>query len=129
MLNSMNINTACLGNHDFDFGLENLERFIQNTNFPWLMANVLNPATRKPLAGALPSRMCEWEGVKVRRPNKIALKSALLCYYQASGISLTRTGQLLLLLPMAWNSAVYVNRQSVAVHWWTCDCCPHYWLP
>jgi 5'-nucleotidase len=62
----MNIHTACLGNHDFDFGLENLERFIKSTNFPWLMANVLDKDTNKPLAGAEPSRLCEWQGIKVQ---------------------------------------------------------------
>uniref|UniRef100_A0A061QQ45 5'-nucleotidase n=1 Tax=Tetraselmis sp. GSL018 TaxID=582737 RepID=A0A061QQ45_9CHLO len=57
VLNALNIHTACLGNHDFDFGLENLSLFLSNTNFPWLMANVLDPNTRKPLGGAKPSRL------------------------------------------------------------------------
>jgi len=65
VLNAMGIHTACLGNHDFDFGLENLTRFVESTNFPWLMANVLDPKTQRPLAGALPTRLCEWQGIKV----------------------------------------------------------------
>lgn len=28
ILNSFNINTACVGNHDFDFGLDALEQLI-----------------------------------------------------------------------------------------------------
>lgn len=65
ILNSLNIHTACLGNHDFDYGVENLEKFVRGTNFSWLMANVLDATTNEPLAGAHRTRICMWNGIKV----------------------------------------------------------------
>ena len=44
--------TACavFGNHDFDYGLENLVSVTTKTNFPWLMSNVYDIETGRPLA-------------------------------------------------------------------------------
>ena len=39
-LNNMNIDVACIGNHDLDFGIDNLESLVAETKFPWLMSNV-----------------------------------------------------------------------------------------
>ncbi|KAI7891813.1 Metallo-dependent phosphatase-like protein [Mucor mucedo] len=44
ILNQFHIAAACLGNHDFDFGMPQLEKLIGQTNFPWLLSNVLNGA-------------------------------------------------------------------------------------
>lgn len=41
-MNQFNIAAACLGNHDFDFGMPQLEKLIGQTDFPWLLSNVLN---------------------------------------------------------------------------------------
>ncbi|CAO3651839.1 unnamed protein product [Cunninghamella blakesleeana] len=41
VLNQLNIDVACVGNHDFDFGVPQLRKLINNTNFPWLFSNVL----------------------------------------------------------------------------------------
>jgi len=62
ILNSFNINTACVGNHDFDFGLDALEQLIGDCNFPWLMANVLNKETKEPLGGMQRARMITHQG-------------------------------------------------------------------
>ena len=42
MLNQFHIVAACLGNHDFDFGLPQLEKLLAKTTFPWILSNVLN---------------------------------------------------------------------------------------
>lgn len=39
-LNLLKVHTACLGNHDFDFGIDELEYSIGSSNFPWLITNV-----------------------------------------------------------------------------------------
>ncbi|CDJ50101.1 nucleotidase, putative [Eimeria brunetti] len=39
-LNLLKVHTACLGNHDFDFGIDELEYTIGSCNFPWLLTNV-----------------------------------------------------------------------------------------
>ncbi|KAI8339987.1 Metallo-dependent phosphatase-like protein [Chlamydoabsidia padenii] len=41
VLNELDINVACVGNHDFDFGVPQLRKLINNCNFPWLFSNVL----------------------------------------------------------------------------------------
>ena len=50
ILNRLNIGAACVGNHDFDFGVDNLIELINETNFPWLMSNCFDVKTKKPLA-------------------------------------------------------------------------------
>ncbi|CEP09935.1 hypothetical protein [Parasitella parasitica] len=42
VLNECYISAACVGNHDFDFGMPQLEKLIGHTRFPWLLSNVLN---------------------------------------------------------------------------------------
>lgn len=42
ILNEFGIAASCLGNHDFDFGMPQLEKLLRQTNFPWLLSNVLD---------------------------------------------------------------------------------------
>lgn len=42
MLNQCHITAACVGNHDFDFGMPQLEKLVRKTNFPWVLSNVLD---------------------------------------------------------------------------------------
>lgn len=42
ILNQLHITAACLGNHDFDFGMPQLGKLIRQTNFPWILSNVLD---------------------------------------------------------------------------------------
>ena len=65
VLNALHVACACMGNHEFDFGLERLVELNARCHFPWLMANVLDPATREPLAGARRTQLLEWGGVRV----------------------------------------------------------------
>lgn len=44
ILNSTRISAACLGNHDLDFGMEQFAHLAAKCTFPWLCANVLDPA-------------------------------------------------------------------------------------
>ncbi|EFR01299.1 2,3-cyclic-nucleotide 2-phosphodiesterase [Nannizzia gypsea CBS 118893] len=41
ILNAMNIDLACYGNHDFDFGEARLIELSRITKFPWMLTNVL----------------------------------------------------------------------------------------
>ena len=50
ILNAMNIDAAVMGNHDFDFGVENLEECIKKCNFPWLLSNITDLTTGESLA-------------------------------------------------------------------------------
>ncbi|KAM5471971.1 putative UDP-sugar diphosphatase [Microsporum audouinii] len=41
VLNAMNIDVACYGNHDFDFGESRLVELSRITRFPWTLTNVV----------------------------------------------------------------------------------------
>ncbi len=41
VLDSLNIDVACYGNHDFDFGEDRLVEIAQQTCFPWTLANAV----------------------------------------------------------------------------------------
>ena len=64
-LNMMDITAACIGNHDFDFGTDNLEKLIGLSNFPWLLSNVTTKADGRQLAGGHTTLIVEHEGWKL----------------------------------------------------------------
>ena len=66
ILNKLDIAAACIGNHDFDFGIENLVNLINSTNFPWLMSNCCDVKSRKPLAEAFIKHVINFNGIKVK---------------------------------------------------------------
>lgn len=48
-----------------DFGLGVLEEFMGGCTFPWLLSNVLDKCTNKPMAGALDTWLLDLDGVSV----------------------------------------------------------------
>ncbi|PKY01009.1 Metallo-dependent phosphatase [Aspergillus campestris IBT 28561] len=54
-LNKAGTDVACLGNHDLDFGVAQLRHLRSQCKFPWLLANVLDPA----LGEGVPIANCE----------------------------------------------------------------------
>lgn len=65
VMNSLNVHCAVYGNHDFDFGVDNLVDFAKQTTFPWLISNVIDNETKQPLAEGKVSHVIEWEGKKI----------------------------------------------------------------
>lgn len=49
VLNKVGTHCAVLGNHDFDHGLEVVTEHIAKSTFPWLMSNVIDNETGRPL--------------------------------------------------------------------------------
>ncbi len=47
ILNEIGVHVACMGNHDFDFGVAQLIKLVKQCEFPWLMANVLDRETSR----------------------------------------------------------------------------------
>jgi 2',3'-cyclic-nucleotide 2'-phosphodiesterase (5'-nucleotidase family) len=43
-LNKAGTDVACVGNHDLDFGVAQFRHLRSQCRFPWLLANVLDPA-------------------------------------------------------------------------------------
>jgi len=64
-LNAVGIDAACYGNHDFDFGEDDLIEMAQDCNFPWLISNVVDKATGTPLANGKTTHMLEVCGRKI----------------------------------------------------------------
>lgn len=65
VLNAFNVHCAVFGNHDFDFGVDNLVDFTKQTPFPWLMSNVIDNETKRPLAEGAVTHTIEWGGKKI----------------------------------------------------------------
>lgn len=65
IMNTIGVDVAALGNHDFDFGIEELEKRMAEFQFPWIISNVLDSRTNKPLAGAEESVELEYHGMKL----------------------------------------------------------------
>lgn len=51
LMNEINIDAAVIGNHEFNFGKEVLDKATEESTFPWLSANVLSEATGEPYFG------------------------------------------------------------------------------
>ncbi|KAG5925500.1 hypothetical protein E4U53_003290 [Claviceps sorghi] len=68
VLNAIKTDCACVGNHDFDFGVKQFRNLTEKCNFPWLIANVLDPALgdNVPLGNAKRTHMLTTSnGIKV----------------------------------------------------------------
>ena len=65
VLNLLKTRVACVGNHDLDFGVENLEQCMAESDFPWLLANIIDKETNRPLAGAQSTAVINHNDVKV----------------------------------------------------------------
>ncbi|PGH36389.1 hypothetical protein GX50_00724 [[Emmonsia] crescens] len=66
-LNQAGTDVACVGNHDLDFGVPQFRHLRSQCKFPWLLANVLDPALGEgvSLANCPKTCMLESNGVKV----------------------------------------------------------------
>ncbi len=65
ILNKCHISCACIGNHEFDFGLDQLKSSVQGSNFPWLISNVIDIETGKPLGDIEDKKIVEINGVRI----------------------------------------------------------------
>ncbi|KAF2739654.1 Metallo-dependent phosphatase [Polyplosphaeria fusca] len=68
ILNGIGTDVACVGNHDLDFGVKQFRNLTSQCKFPWLLANVLDPALGDgvPLGNAKKTVMLESSnGIKV----------------------------------------------------------------
>lgn len=54
VLNGIGTDVACVGNHDLDFGVRQFRHLTSQCTFPWLLANILDPALgeNEPLGNA-----------------------------------------------------------------------------
>ncbi|KAH6656099.1 flagellar associated protein [Truncatella angustata] len=68
LLNNIGTDAAALGNHDLDFGVRQFKHLAGKCKFPWLIANVLDPALGKdvPIGNAKRTHMItSSNGIKI----------------------------------------------------------------
>ncbi len=53
-LNAAGLDLATLGNHEFDFGIEVLLQRMAEAKWQWVISNVVDTATNRPIGGAAP---------------------------------------------------------------------------
>jgi 2',3'-cyclic-nucleotide 2'-phosphodiesterase (5'-nucleotidase family) len=57
--NLMNPDVSCLGNHELDQGYETAKGLIDKTICPWLMTNLIDKSTGKPIMDLKPYHIIE----------------------------------------------------------------------
>jgi 5'-nucleotidase / UDP-sugar diphosphatase len=63
-LNEMKVDLVSFGNHEFDFGTQELKKRIKEANFKWLSSNVID-LNEKPIEGCEEIFLLEVEGMKI----------------------------------------------------------------
>lgn len=63
--NAAGLDYSAIGNHEFDFGPDELLKRMKESKFKWLAANVVDKKTGKPFGESLPFAIREFDGVKV----------------------------------------------------------------
>ncbi|VDI34790.1 5'-nucleotidase, partial [Mytilus galloprovincialis] len=66
IVNSLNVQCAVFGNHDFDFGVDHLQEFMSKTKgCAWLLSNVIDNLSEKPLANGKTQHIINAHGIKI----------------------------------------------------------------
>jgi 5'-nucleotidase len=64
-LNAAGLDLATLGNHEFDFGDDVLIQRMREAKWTWVVSNVVDTRTNKPIGGASPYVVRQFGGLKV----------------------------------------------------------------
>lgn len=64
VLNDIRVDCAVFGNHEFDYGVDNLIDFVKQTTFPWLLSNVIDKETSNQLGDGKVFHVIERSGFK-----------------------------------------------------------------
>ncbi len=67
VMNAMGYDASAVGNHEFDFGLDNMKKAISQADFPYMAANMRRKSDRQVPAelGVLPYTLIDVDGLKV----------------------------------------------------------------
>lgn len=64
VLNDIGVSCAVFGNHEFDYGVDNLIDFVKKTTFPWLLSNVIDKETSNQLGDGQVFHVLERSGYR-----------------------------------------------------------------
>jgi 5'-nucleotidase/UDP-sugar diphosphatase len=76
-LNQLRVDAATFGNHEFDYGPEELAKRVQESRFPWVVSNVFAPGLR-PFPGVKPWLVLTPGGVPVGMVGLLTEDTAVL---------------------------------------------------
>ncbi|KAI0078996.1 Metallo-dependent phosphatase [Panus rudis PR-1116 ss-1] len=65
IMNAIKPDVSMTGNHDFDFGFPHLSKLIKDTNFPWLLSNIVDTTTHTVPENLLEFLVLEKNGVRI----------------------------------------------------------------
>jgi PGF-CTERM protein len=65
VLNELDPDAEVVGNHDLDYGFDAVANYSAASEFPWLLANVVNSESGETIEGTEPYEIVEKNGVKV----------------------------------------------------------------
>ncbi|OCH95318.1 Metallo-dependent phosphatase [Obba rivulosa] len=65
VMNAIGIDVSVTGNHDFDFGYPHLSKLVQDTNFPWVLSNIVDTTTSRVPEHLLEYVVLERAGVRI----------------------------------------------------------------
>ncbi|KAJ6669886.1 hypothetical protein lerEdw1_000435 [Lerista edwardsae] len=65
ILNAFGVHFAVFGNHEFDFGVDTLEEYKREMQFPWFLSNVQDKFTFEPLGHGTVKKVIPWNNVKI----------------------------------------------------------------
>ena len=103
LMNQMGYDAVTIGNHEFDFGLENLARLFRMANFPIVCSNY--DFTGTPLKGLVANKNCE--GVKFLDPAETAKKYVKLLRKQE------KCDVVICLSHLGWEISEYPDQQFI----------------
>lgn len=81
MMKNMNVVASAVGNHEFDWGVDLIEKWGKDGNFDFLAANIYDTKTGEPVTWAKPYKIVEKGGIKIAfiglaHPNTTTLTKA-----------------------------------------------------
>lgn len=65
MMKAMRLTVSAVGNHEFDWGSDRIEKWAEDGDFEYIAANIYDKTTDKPVTWAKPYKIVEVDGVKV----------------------------------------------------------------
>ncbi|WP_077369363.1 5'-nucleotidase C-terminal domain-containing protein [Anaerosalibacter sp. Marseille-P3206] len=65
MMKSMNVVASAVGNHEFDWGVDLMEKWSKEGGFDFLAANIYDTKTNEPVSWAKPYKIVEKGGIKI----------------------------------------------------------------
>lgn len=65
MLKDMGLEASAIGNHEFDWGIDNVNAWSKEGGFPFLAANIVKKGTEENVSYAQPYKVVERNGVKI----------------------------------------------------------------